>query len=244
MDRGEGHLSHPENQAEVPRLLSVSMVSENLQFPDEPTVVYCPPIMGTAINGDIVQGTHCKALYMFDQILYGYPDFAQYVKQATDILPDVSPNLILVGFSAGARLAACLGQELLLPPNQVLLLAPIIESNTLLSRRYVAWRENRSSEQQTEAVSMSRDQNYLGRLLSSRHQIYHQSGAIPSRWEQIKALDLSRKQWIIKPGELYGTIVSGRRDPVSPPSDLSSIIIEEASHRLEAFVPFLQQRFQ
>lgn len=243
MEHGETSTEQLTNIEVVPNLLELIVVVENPEPKSVRTIVYCPPIMGSSIDREnlLELAQKAKAIYAIEIQKYGYPYFDQYILQAKQKLEELTnfdpKDLVLVGFSQGASLAARLGQAFELPRENVFLLAPITSFRPPIDR-WKAWREQRRYKENTNQIS--NDEPYLKRLLGSPQRLYSPSDKI-SKIDQFRALNRSRTQWSSNADDLTrGLVVTGNRDFISPPGRHSSVNIN-ASHRLNDYMAFLNE---
>ncbi|MFZ1720974.1 MAG: hypothetical protein WAU07_00555 [Microgenomates group bacterium] len=243
MENRENSAEQLTNSEVTPNLLELKVVAENSESKSDRVIVYCLPILGSSIVGESLKSLSQKAraIYVVEVLKYGYPNFDQYVQQTKQRLEQLTgynpENLVFVGFSEGASLAARMGQAFNLPKKNVYLLAPITSFRPSRAR-LSAWRAQGRSK--IDSNQRSDLKQYLKAFLSSQSRIYSPSDTV-SRIDQIKALNLSRKQWGSNPDDLTrGIVVTGNRDYISPPGDHTTININ-ATHVLNDYMVFLNE---
>lgn len=249
--------AHGDEQEVRPELVRLDKLAEsNIKDLSTPAVIFVPAIHGQPLTPDILdQFSQSNIDFWNTQIIkYGYPDADAYIeemvkeiKQNPDI-PSVDNNLYLMGYSAGAVLAAETGKALGLPPEKVLLIAPAYQANMfrgertklLMKRIKGMFSKNRDSANEPGGAYIRR---VLGQTDSSLYGGETRQSRLPgvrkfkefSAWNKVqKGSQLGRNHLEL------GTIFNGKNDIISP-STKHSVVGVYAGHGFKDFVPAVTQ---
>lgn len=245
----------PESE-DRPKLLELDkLVEAKNQDPSTSSVVFVPAIHGQQLTQEILnQFSESNINFWSTEILqYGYPDLNAYAEQLAQAIknnPDIPPNdnLYLMGYSAGAVLAANTGAELGLSPDRVLLIAPAYKMGmfrrervrTMFKRMKGMISKNGDSGNEPGLAYMRR---VLSHTTTSLHGGEKRASRLPGlqkfrelwAWNKVQNGSQLKKEQIP-----MGTIFSGRNDIISPPNK-HSIVGVYAGHGFKDFVPVVTQ---
>jgi hypothetical protein len=248
--------STPEDEIR-PKLLEIKkLASAETRDPLTPAVIFIPAIHGQPLTPEILDQFSQANIDLWNtQILqYGFPEpnsysdsLAKEVKQNPEI-PSVEDNLYIMGYSAGAVLAAQAGLVLNLPPEKVLLIAPAYKMGLFRRERAQAVMKRIKS-------AFSRNKNegnepgieYIRRVLSqSETSLYgskNRTSPIPAmkKYKEFTAWNKVQSGSQLGKNHLQiGTIFSGKNDVISPSTEHTGVGVY-AGHGFKDFVPVVTQ---
>jgi hypothetical protein len=225
-------LFKPEAPPSVVELNILSEIDSETKW----IILYCPPILSIAYEDAILalkkKGVAIIAVEITD---IGYPDQAEYVKQVNTKLRKLDgfdpDKLVVLGFSTGTSFAGQVGKRFNLAKDDIYYLAPVTSYRPSLARIMTLLRRifrKRAKEKKPPG-------KYLQSLRSFPGKIYDPDNSL-SWLGKLRILNKTRSAWTTGPSELeLATVVTGKRDLISPPGDHSDIETN-ASHSLAEYI--------